>query len=55
MEVIGPRKIKIIDRVKNFFKLSQGEFISPEKVENIFIQCEYVSQVRTFPEHSLNV
>ena len=35
-------KLKIIDRAKNIFKLSQGEYIVPEKLERAYEQCTLI-------------
>ena len=44
VQVFENGSIKIIDSSKNIFKLSQGEYIAPEKLENIFVLSPFVEQ-----------
>ena len=46
--------IRVVDRVKEIFKLSQGEYIVPAKLESIYYQCPYVKQILIYGNSNMN-
>lgn len=37
--------LRLIDRIKHIFKLSHGEYVAPEKLEQTFVHSKYVAQI----------
>ncbi|CAD8069115.1 unnamed protein product [Paramecium primaurelia] len=46
--------LKLIDRKKNLFKLSQGEYVSPEKIENCYLRVKGISEIVVFGDSLSN-
>lgn len=40
--------LKLIDRKKNIFKLSQGEYVAVENLENVYGQNTLINQVKLY-------
>lgn len=54
VEVYPNGSVRIIDRAKNIFKLSQGEYIAPEKVENAFALSPWLAQSMVYGDSLKN-
>ena len=46
--------LRVVDRVKEIFKLSQGEYIVPAKLESIYYQSPYIEQMMINGNSNMN-
>ena len=46
--------LKVVDRAKEIFKLSQGEYIVPAKLETVYYQCPYIKQIMVYGNSNMN-
>ncbi|KAK7575580.1 hypothetical protein V9T40_011866 [Parthenolecanium corni] len=42
--------LKIIDRKRHIFKLAQGEYVVPDKIEEIYLKSQYIRQIFVYGE-----
>ncbi|CAF0850806.1 unnamed protein product [Rotaria sp. Silwood1] len=42
------KTMKIVDRKKNMYKLSQGEYVAPEKIEDVYARSRFISQIYVY-------
>eukprot|EP01043_Picozoa_sp_COSAG02_P017771 COSAG02_NODE_814_length_16879_cov_4.389928_3_plen_1226_part_00 len=52
-ELVGKGQVKIIDRVKQLFKLQQGIFVAPQPLEEVLSESEFVSQIFVWGKSSM--
>ena len=46
--------LRVVDRAKEIFKLSQGEYIVPAKLESVYYKCRYVKQIMIYGNSNMN-
>jgi long-chain acyl-CoA synthetase len=46
--------LKVVDRVKEIFKLSQGEYIIPAKLESVYSKSTFIQQIMIYGNSSMN-
>merc|ERR1712226_1330085 len=47
-KILETGALRIIDRKKNLFKLSQGEYVAPERIENLYVKMPYINEAFVF-------
>lgn len=50
--ILANGSVKLFDRRKNLFKLAQGEYVAPEKIENALVSCPGVMEVWSYGDPS---